>query len=312
MSLRSFLLLAAVGAGAAVVAVGIASRNSEITEGFEQKQQTSAVASSERTRERDSIPAKSAAELIPVPVSLQPPHYAARQVEVTFGDGKSVHVVVQKPMLPNPPYMPAERFFDQYEALAARAHAGDAAAARMIFRALQNCQRLQHALHSKESDSVDENSQRRIRYCDGVDDRYLADASLWAKMASDGGDYYGRQDWALELQRLNRGAESVQQLEALWNDGYIGVLQALSIAYKKGLASNGEPDPVRAYAYFYLRYKLADAAGWDTPGSRAKLGAMEQARQFLGGNLTAQEQQVAEDMALQLLSANTACCIGSL
>jgi hypothetical protein len=126
MSPRPFLLLAAIGAFAAAVAVGIDSRNSEVPEALEQRQLTSAVVSSERTRERESIPAKSAAELIPVPMAPQPPHYAARQVEVTFSDGKSVHVVVQKPMLPNPPYMPAERFLDQYEALAARAQSRSA------------------------------------------------------------------------------------------------------------------------------------------------------------------------------------------
>jgi hypothetical protein len=308
MSLRKLVFAATVGLGAAAVVAGITRRSSETPRGLE-GQPTSTVVSQAPARPLEQL----TAELIPVPVPPEASNYGARQVELTFRDGKSVHVLVRKPMLPNPPYMPAERFLDQYEALAARAHAGDAAAARMIFRALQNCQRFQRALQAKEtSDWGEEALQRSTRYCEGVDERYFSDASRWARMASDGGDYYGRQDWSLELQRLGRGVESVEQLQALWNDGYVGVLQALAIAYKKGLTSNGEPDFVRAYAYFYIRYKLAEASGLDTPATRAKLGAMEQARQSLGGNLTPQEQQFAEDMAAQLLSENSACCIGSL
>jgi len=213
-------------------------------------------------------------------------------------------------MVANPPYMPTEHFLEQYEALVSRARAGDAAAARMIFRALRSCQRSREAsVRDKTADPIDDSVST---YCEGVDDEYFRDISSWAKMASDGGDPLGRQDWAFELQQLGRGEESVKQLQAVWQDGHIGVLQALAIAYRKGLASNGVPDHLNAYTYFYIRYKLAEAVGGDTPSQQGRLAAMEKARQELGSFLNPNEQELAEAEAMRLLRENTACCLGTL
>ena len=299
----------ALGAGI-IVALGIAAIAAHIKNGYFHRDGTSEAKRAEPLQNAAPQAGTAATAevrdhlqtaLVPVPVLPQPPPYAAMQVDVTFPDAESIPVVVRRPMVANPPYMPTEHFLEQYDALVARARAGDAAAARMIFRALSNCQR-----------SIGGGDDYVRTYCEGVDDDYFRDIASWARMASDGGDPLGRQDWAFELQRLGRGEESVKQLQAIWQDGYIGVLQALASAYRKGLASNGAPDYSNAYTYFYIRYKLAEAGGGDTPSQRGRLAAMEQVRRELGSFLNPTEQQRAEAKAMKLFRENTACCLGTL
>lgn len=235
-----------------------------------------------------------------------------QDIQVAFRDDVIVPIRLHRIAIVHPPYQPTDRLVDQYDALARVATEGNAPAARMLHRALLGCRRLLdwEAKHSGKAQS-ERQPDDPIKYCDGLSKEQLDEAPAWAQLSAENGDYLGREDWAAVLRRSGRIQESLEVGQALWRDGYYSSLALLTILYQMETPTPNKPDYVLAYAHHFALLKLMEAIHDPTsPARRSHLIAMEQHRQWLGGKLSPQQQQRAEQLAVELLSGSPTCCIG--
>lgn len=248
------------------------------------------------------------------PIQIERPtadYMAAHKVVVQIReDFKPVQIQIRRPRIINPPYEIEGRLVDQYENLAAAAKGGDGSAARMLFSELLTCD---HIAHPRRQDSRYGESDETLFRCEGLTDKHFNNFKDWARIASERGDYLGRQYWAGELGNTQ---EAVHVLMEYWEDGNASALPALSNRYRLGVAK-GEPDWVSAYAFSLVYFKVGEAARAAAQsrnpsgrGMRTHVALGEHVNS-LAARLNPSQQAQGEAMAHALLVQNPKCCVGS-
>ncbi len=271
------------------------------------------------SEDSDTPPSRQVDKLTPVLSDLGDAEYAwVRNASVTIPGSEPIPVELKRVIIVHPPYFPTDNFLDQYQSLADRARDGDAAAARMIAKALQTCSLINRDENSHLGTAHAEGYRSSEVYCKDVTDDLAMESKFWAKLAAEGGDYLGIQTYA---HMLGAGSERLALMERFWEDGNISALPTLSGGFFDGSHgdSTSQPDYIRAYAYHLIYSKVHEstknvASGATSPAG-AKVGssiAIENHLRYLGGFLSSQQQIEAEKLAAGLLSRNSNCCIGSL
>jgi hypothetical protein len=238
---------------------------------------------------------------------LSADYTAAHKVVVQIReDLKPVQIQIRRPRIINPPYEIEGRLVDQYENLAAAAKGGDGSAARMLYSELLTCDRI---AHPRRQDSQYGESDETLLRCEGLTDKHFNNFNEWARIASERGDYLGRQYWAGELGNTQ---EAVHVLMEYWEDGNASALPALSNRYRLGVAS-GEPDWISAYAFSLVYFKVSEAAHARNPSGRGMKTrvALGEHVNSLAARLNPSQQAQGEAMAHALLVQNSKCCVGS-
>jgi len=263
-----------------------------------------------------------------------------RSVTLTFSGGQEVEIELRnRPPLP-PYFVPTERFVDIYDELAAAALVGEAAAAVQLYRNLSTC-RHAHRSQRELDDALDQlheegamawpghngdvefvpegfdktayaNSLKRAYVrCEGLDSDQISQAENWIRLAVQNGEYMGTR---FLTEELGRTEESFDLWQAAWDEGHINAAQALIMYYRDDSpdAVNGAPDYIKTYAFQLIRNKVRLAANEfsDMPNPQMAQ-AYDDALKVTSGFLNPQEQREAEQLAIEILSANENCCIGT-
>lgn len=265
-----------------------------------------------------------------------------QELQVRFPDGTLVSVRMREVHPDPPPVDVSESLTSNYAKLRSLAESGNAAAARTLSRELQRCRRAysdeaslnaainrlratrvviypngsRPSVELRPGDDVATFVERELEspyeHCEGITNEQKAEAAQWARVAADGGDYLGFQDWATELGWTQAGFDA---WENVWERGYKAALTPLAMMYRKGIptSAGGQPDYVRAYAYSFVGFKLREAAyaGSASQAHRGRLVAMEDSLRHWSSYLTPQQTDEAVSLAKQILTENHNCCAGS-
>jgi len=231
-----------------------------------------------------------------------------------------------------------------YHELVERAHNGDLDAAHSLFRLLRNCREFsyrsksdleaavlqlyqEHAVPSptgeqqvslstnvsselgEATDLVEEERWLRKLYsqCDGVSDEQLREAEDWLRFAGENGSLPALRELTVSLPR---GQEKFDYFEMAWEGGDIFGL--FNMAFLRTTGWNGqERDLVQAYAGYLLFEKLMEASGTPRGYERWLDSAREQIE---ASQRLLQEEELADaiDLADEMLSANSQCCVGPM
>ncbi len=264
-------------------------------------------------------PSQQSSGLIPVESDFGDATFAwVRESTVLMPGSEPIPVQLRRVILVHPPYQPTRKLLDQYQTLTGLARSGDAAAARMLAKALENCSIVGSDKNAPMGTAYSQGYRSSFSYCEGVTDDHVLEAEFWAKLAAEGGDYVGIQTYA---HMLGPGQERLAVMQSFWDDGNISALPTLSAEYFVGShgGSGSKPDYVRAYAYHLIYTKVHESVktsnGDATAPSGTKVGsaiALENHLNYLGGFLSPRDQAQAEKLAAQLLAQNGNCCTGSL
>lgn len=269
-----------------------------------------------------------------------PPLPSPWESSIEFPDGSIVDVVM-KPYRPDPPPLSGwSKLIHVFDALAEEAASGDAAAARVLYRSLKNCEeaftdrvsyeKALDTLHkegvqiypsgevtpkmlagSLEMKHAEEDLTESFERCEGITADHHENKVQWAEIAAYAGDY-----WAMtEMAYLNGYTpQGLYWYEQAWLHGYAGAADSLSVYYREGAADseNGQPDYFRSYAYLYVGYKIyADALSRSTsPQAMNRIVSMENVVRQHGSFLSPEQQAQAESLAARLLEENGNCCLG--
>lgn len=198
---------------------------------------------------------------------------------------------------------------DVIDALAPRAEAGDALAAHQIFIKINDCKWAIEA-SAEALPATDEAAQAaekarltealaRLESCEGITQELIDSRAKWLTMAADNGDPLAQLTYASASSLILGGAaqmmanpravedfksKSLNFLMSLAERGNVSAILELSGAYNAGILV--PQDHVRAYAYAYLANLIT--------------GRSQDLVQALGGNLTIEQLQQGQQIALSL------------
>ncbi len=232
------------------------------------------------------------------------------------------------------PLDPMPTTLDEYNALRARAEAGDSMAAFVLHRALEVCEMAYSSKKQLEEAIEVLHQQHILKTADMPVGAHLTDTSLLKELEQ---EHYrapfercqyiplshkeeteGWLQTSAELgyseAQMKRGreifgtAESLSMLEQAWQAGDIFAADWLAKGYAEGTLDGAiRPDPISAYAYFYTFSRLVGNAG----GPKFQSWINARAASFTN-SLSAVEQAQAIDIAKELVASSDGCCLTSM
>lgn len=230
------------------------------------------------------------------------------------------------------------RLSEFYSGLRSLAESGDAPASFALHHLLEQCRAsypdessLNNAINTLRTDGVlkwpnDTRPSVRIsdrtqipeiervalrephEFCSGTTATQIAESDMWLRNAADAGEFWSRQERAVNL---GNTPEAIEEWKSLWKDGHYAALPALSIYLQKGVYG-GEPDYLNAYAYNYIQYKLIEAA-YRTGNAGVDLTEVIEVEATVrrsAGFLTPEQNEAALKLAENLMRESPNCCSG--
>lgn len=262
-----------------------------------------------------------------------------QDVDVQFPSGETVRVSLVNFAPPVPPIAYAHRISDMYDQLVDAAVAGNGAAARELYGALKGCRqafadeksmlaavshlretgevtypddetRIHHVDVGLDTGPVEEMIRETYERCDGITTEQKEGAEHWLEIAADEEDYLAMREYARYLGSNTR--ESFELRQKTWEMGFVSGAGSIAIYYKNG----DQVDYLKSYAYslissqIYKAALLRDGSRHSRYGTQVhnKIKSLDDLLSTKAGYLTPEQQAAAEQIAIDLLKANTNCC----
>jgi len=272
----------------------------------------------------------------------EPPSRRQTRALIHFPGHDSIEVAISR--FPTYTIKEVENLSHEYYELVESAYAGDLDAAHSLFRNLRNCRDnsyrtesdleaaieslyLSHEIPSptgegtisisptisselgEATDLVWEEEWLRELYskCEGVSEEKMAEAENWLRYSGENGSLPALRELTA---MLPRSEEKFDYFQLAWNGGDIIALFNVAFLESTGWQDR-EPDPIQAYAGYYLFDQLLTAAIGPTShdfslwSSRART-YLEQSH----NTLYPAELENAMDLAMEMLESNSKCCVG--
>ena len=266
-------------------------------------------------------------------VYIDPSADASKNVVLSFDGLGDVPMTLRTYIAPLPSVELSDRIALIYDDLVEAAYSGDYPSARVLYQMLSDCREaylepsdLEAAIFRIRNEKVwvrpgdhhaepipagvdtshlERNLRLQQQRCDGITDAHLRDVKEWARLAAEGGDFLGMRFWVRELGNTQ---EAVEIWKQAWSAGYVNALQAMSLAYKRGVPTDTKEasDYVQTYAYQLAYFKVIEASYASQDASM--MATIDGVLSSIGGNLTPNQQAEAERLAFDLLRSNTNCC----
>ena len=265
---------------------------------------------------------------------------ASRDLSIAFGNAREVTVTLrQRPRL-NPYFYPTERLIDIYFDLEEAALSGESAAAIQLYQGLKRCNNtptsrdeLDRILTRARDEGIVEwrtrdqaaepapvgfnyNSyetylEESFMFCDGIAANQSENYLEWVRLAAESGEFWGTR---FLTEELGDTEESFVLWQQAWEQGHINAATALLLRYRAGNIEQlgGQPDYITTYAFQLIRNKITQAAqSFSANPNSSMLQAMDEALHATRGYLSPREQELAENLAADMIEANPNCCIGN-
>jgi len=325
------VLLLGVGAAVALVVYAIVpSAPREPTDATRTIAQTESGANDQAIGESSDRP-----ELVRAPMPENSPTIGH---VIQFDNGREVSVNLRRRTEHPFYFLPTNKFVDMYHELEFAALSADATAANQLFINLKACAALpateellndllmrardngmipsrrgdglQAAPEGFDYNAYARNKKSGFEFCDGILPELRQDYLKWGMMSAYAGNYYGIR---FLTEELDIGQESFDLWKTAWEQGHVNAATAIVVHMRRGIRdqSIGDPDLVQTYAWQLIRNKIYDAAyGYSPQPDSRRAEAMASALHSTAGYLSPHEQEVAENLAVDILESSSNCCIG--